>query len=180
MGFTEYRDAAFLEAIGHPELAGALREFWPSRGPHWDALARLSPASGGSPGALLVEAKSYPEEMAGGGSKAGATSRARIARALSATQEVLGMPVDPERWMGRFYQFANRISYLRWLRGHGVDAWLVHLLLTDDPHGPTSESQWRLAIDEVHAELGLSESHLDHVATVLLPALEPTLLEQSS
>jgi len=123
-------------------------------------------------GALLVEAKSYPEEMAGGGSKASAPSRDRIAHALSATQQALGLERDPERWLGRYYQFANRIAHLQWLRDQGVEAWLLHLLLTEDPHRPTSEPEWQVAIGQVHAELGLPERHLDHVGTVLLPALE--------
>ena len=37
--YREYRDAAFLKQIGHPELADRLAEFWPSRGPVWDGFA---------------------------------------------------------------------------------------------------------------------------------------------
>jgi len=52
-----------------------------------------------------------------------------------------------------------------------VEAWLVRLLFTDDPHGPTGETEWRRAIEQMHAELGLDEARLDHVGVAVLPAL---------
>src|SRR3954466_3731568 len=39
--FIEPRDDAMLSALGLEELASALRSFWPTRGPVWDALATL-------------------------------------------------------------------------------------------------------------------------------------------
>jgi hypothetical protein len=36
--FAEYRDADFLKLVGLEEWSGALAEFWPRRGPQWDAL----------------------------------------------------------------------------------------------------------------------------------------------
>ena len=51
---SEYRDEEFLEIIGAGHLAPRLRDFWPQRGPCWDALAQLD---GG--GCVLVEAKSH-------------------------------------------------------------------------------------------------------------------------
>src|SRR5688500_11050669 len=35
----EYHDASMLRALGLSELAPLLREFWPSGGARWDALA---------------------------------------------------------------------------------------------------------------------------------------------
>ncbi len=37
--YCEYQDERFLEAIGFPQLKQKLAEFWPRRGPVWDALA---------------------------------------------------------------------------------------------------------------------------------------------
>jgi len=73
--------------------------------------------------------------------------------------------------MGRYYQFANRLAHPLWLRRMGVEAWLVHLLFTHDPHRPTGETEWRRAIEQMHAELGLDEARLDHVGVAVLPAL---------
>jgi len=173
--FREYRDKAFLQAVGCGQLAAALKDFWPGGGPRWDALAKVNMASGGI-GVLLAEGKSYPEEMAGGGCKAAGESRERIGAAMRTTQEALGMQPDPERWLGRYYQFANRLAYTVWLRSQGVEAWLVHLLFTDDPHGPTDSSTWQGAVDSLHAELGLDEEQLENVGVVMLPALERGLL----
>ena len=64
--FKEYRDESFLEAVNLKELADDLRDFWPRRGPQWDGLARLE-KDGQLTGIVLVEAKSYPEEMRGPG-----------------------------------------------------------------------------------------------------------------
>ena len=40
-GFAEYRDEAFLAALGRSDLAAALAAFWPRGGPQWDALASV-------------------------------------------------------------------------------------------------------------------------------------------
>jgi TIR domain len=176
--FAEYHDAAFLHAVGQSHLAEPLRTFWPVRGPHWDALARVLLLGGQRSGVLLVEGKSYSKEMAGGGSKAEGASRDHILRAMTATQEALGITQDPERWLGRYYQFANRLAHMVWLRSQGVDAWMVHLLFTDDPHGPTSKDQWNAAIMDLHAELGVAEEQLEHVGVAVVPALERSVLEE--
>src|SRR5688572_9701695 len=78
--FSEPCDGAFLRAIRQPQLRSRLAEFWPSGGPRWDALALLHP--GAAP--LLVEAKSYPAEIVGGGCKAKPGSRPRIESSLGA------------------------------------------------------------------------------------------------
>ena len=61
--FAEYHDNDFLNAIERPDLSEALAEYWPTGGPHWDALAVARAADGRYLGPLLVEAKSWPGEM---------------------------------------------------------------------------------------------------------------------
>ena len=39
--FVEYQDRDFLSAAGLEHCYQALREFWPRRGPVWDALAAV-------------------------------------------------------------------------------------------------------------------------------------------
>lgn len=175
--FAEYRDAAFLQRVEHPELSHRLREFWPARGPRWDALATVEGyGADNEPGVLLLEGKSYAAELWGVGAKASPASRERILRALAWTQQMLGVRADPEIWLGRGYQFANRLAHLAWLRQLGLDAWLVHLLFVDDPHHPTGEREWDWAIRALHAELRLDQRALDHVSVVLLPALDREVL----
>jgi hypothetical protein len=61
--FAEYYDDGFLLAIGRFDLLDALRDFWPSGGPHWDALAVARSQDGRWLGPVLLEAKSYASEM---------------------------------------------------------------------------------------------------------------------
>lgn len=176
-GYAEYQDADFLRVVGLEAHVASLGEFWPSRGPVWDALAVVEDG-GDRPGVLLAEGKSYPDELFGGGCKATEPSRSQIGAAITRTQRGLGADEDPERWMGRLYQTANRLAHLYWLREvAGVRAWLVHLLFVDDPHGPTSGEQWIAAMKAANSELGLGGIAVPHVGHVLLDARERAELE---
>jgi hypothetical protein len=66
--FVEYQDRAFLRAVGLERVAGQLNQFWPRGGPVWDALAAVEfEKYPGVKGVILVEAKSHPAEVYGGG-----------------------------------------------------------------------------------------------------------------
>jgi hypothetical protein len=182
-GYAEYRDGAFLEAIGRRDLSESLREFWPARGPVWDGLATADLADA-ERGILLIEGKSYPGEMRAGSSKAGiakggeppsersAANRGRIRARLQEVASAYGAsPPDQDTWQGPYYQTANRLAYLHWLsdRCH-VPAWLVYLLFTgDETTQPTPEDEWHTALVEARRGLGLA-SWPAHVAHVILPA----------
>jgi hypothetical protein len=167
-GYAEYRDGAFLAALDLSDHAGALAEFWPQRGPVWDALALVE--VDGERGVILVEAKSYPGELFGPGCRALPKSRTRIETALAGTQEALGLDVDPGNWSGRMYQTANRIAHWYWLREVvGIRTWLVHLLFTGDPHAPTTEAEWNEAMAVAYAELGI-DAPIDGIRHVVIPA----------
>jgi hypothetical protein len=68
-------------------------------------------------------------------------------------------PVD---WSGAFYQYANRLAYLDWLRREGVSAFLVSVYFTNAPDVPRSATaeQWQGAISLLHAYLGLGGHRL--------------------
>jgi hypothetical protein len=143
--FREYRDGDFLRTVGLGRLEPGLRAFWPTGGACWDALAVVDRARG-KPGVLLVEAKSYPAEMRGGGTKATPTPRERIVVALAKTQAWLGLPKDREQWTGELYQSANRLAHLYFLRRERVDAWLVNLYIVDDPRSRTTKREREKAV----------------------------------
>jgi hypothetical protein len=162
--FEELHDARFLQAVGHPELIEALEAFWPRGGPRWDALATVD-----GDGVLLVEGKSYPGELLGGGCKASPRSLPAIEGALGWTRGRLG--VDPAKvWTGPLYQSANRMAFLTWLRWHGVRAWLVHLLFSGDPIRPTTAAEWEVAMDAADETLGVAEIEVPGATHVVLPA----------
>ena len=171
--YTEYWDAAFLQRLGLDEHAEALADFWPKRGgPHWDALAVVNRPGATEPGVLLAEGKSYPNEMLKGAGL-GATDPASIRMietALAWTQGLLGLALDLPAWCGPLYQNANRLAHAYWLRSRGIEAWVVHLLFIDDPHGPTSEVEWEQALGQADAALGLAGRTVPVSAHVFLPA----------
>jgi hypothetical protein len=160
--YSEYRDEDFLEIIGAGHLAPKLRKFWPRGGPCWDALARLD---GG--GCVLIEAKSHVPEVNGNGCGASGVSLSLIKSSLARTKEWLGVRPDVD-WLGRLYQSANRLAYLYFLREIGkVDAFLVNVYFTGDPHSPTTREQWEDGIRTVSEQLGIASPVLLNASVFL-------------
>jgi hypothetical protein len=153
--FAEYRDRAFLERIGAAELAPDLERFWPSRGPQWDALGRSDAGD-----ILLVEAKAHFDEVLTPPCQAGEVSRCAIEAALSETIASIGA-APRAAWSATFYQLANRLAHLYFLRKHGRSAWLVLVNFVGDAemHGPSSEAEWEAAYRVVSYVLGLPRGH---------------------
>lgn len=165
-GYAEYRDAAFLEKLGLSHLTGALAEYWPARGPQWDALATTDAGD-----ALLVEAKAHVAELCSPGSSAGEASLARIRAALRETAAFIGANPLAE-WHSVFYQLANRLAHLHFLRKHGVNARLVLVNFVGDAemNGPRTEEAWRAAYEVVWHIMGVPRRHRlrPHVLDVCL------------
>ena len=59
--YREHQDRAFLAAVRQEVLGSSLAGFWPKGGPVWDALAIVR--RNDEQGVLLVEAKSYTDDM---------------------------------------------------------------------------------------------------------------------
>lgn len=164
--YAEYRDHAFLERIGHPELAGVLEQFWPKRGPQWDALGMTDHGD-----VLLVEAKAHVGELCSPGSAAGPESRPRVEMALAQVAKALGAkPRAP--WADVFYQLANRLAHLEFLRRQGVEAWLVLVNFVGDRDigGPAARGEWEAAYAVVQHVMGLKADHrLSHHVLHIYP-----------
>jgi hypothetical protein len=149
-GWAEYRDRDFLRVLDLDQLVSALDAFWPRRGPQWDGLARATSGE-----VILIEAKSHATELT---SSCGASpeSRARIELALNAAKHALG--ADPEAdWLSPYYQYANRLAHLHFLRDVGVPAHLVFVYFLNDRgmNGPATRDAWLPTIADAHAALGL-------------------------
>jgi hypothetical protein len=153
-GFAEYRDVSFLSRLGLDHLGPALEDFWPRRGPQWDALGRADTR------VVLVEAKARLAEFATPATQASATSRVKIEAAFAQVKKALGVAAHND-WTKDYYQYANRIAHLWWLRGNGVDA---HLLFVDflndaDVGGPSKIEAWTEAYAVAEARLGIASHH---------------------
>lgn len=169
----EYRDAEFLRRIGLGHLQGSLLEFWPQKGPSWDALAVADGAGeSGQRAVILVEAKSHRLEICSSGCGAGADSKRKIDAAL--VEAKLAYKAEKRvEWDSYLYQYANRLAHLHFLREivtPPVDAWMVNLYFTDDPYRPTSEAQWRDFLPEAKWALGLMSTP-SRCVDVYLPAI---------
>jgi hypothetical protein len=170
--FREYHDRKALQQLGLSKYEHEMTEFWPSGGPHWDALAIAETRQG--PGVVLVEAKSYPTEMFSSGSDASERSLPQIKRALAETREKIGVSTEAD-WLGPLYQSANRLAFLHFLRNRiHRPAWLVNVYFTDDPvpERTTTRSQWDAALRAVKEELGIQGLDVPYTGEVFLRSRE--------
>ena len=126
------------------------------RGPQWDALARV-----GSCGALLVEAKANIPEIVSPGSGAEGERRVLLEKSLSELKSFLH--VDPGiPWSGKFYQYANRLAHLYFLREvNRQDAYLAFVYFTGDSdvEGPATVAEWKAALTVAKCALGIPKRH---------------------
>ena len=139
--FREYRDrTALLKAgVGVPNLKKPLEQFWPARGPVWDALGLTSE---GHP--VFVEAKAHIPEAASPATKAtAAASQDLIERSLCEARKFYA-PRATANWSKLFYQYANRLAHQYFLiRLNDVPSALVFLyfLNADDMLGPMTKEE---------------------------------------
>jgi hypothetical protein len=123
-----------------------------------------------SQGVLLLEAKSHVPEISGSGCGAKADrSIKKIETSLAIRKRWLEVSSGAD-WKGELYQTANRLAHLYFFREilH-MDAWLVNVYFTSDPHSPTSRAEWEMAVVGVKEALGVSK--IPFYADVYLPAI---------
>jgi len=159
-GFCEYRDAAALRKANILELPSRpLKDFWPARGPVWDAIGVASDGR-----AVFVEAKAHIPEAASPACRASTVSLSRIQASLAEARRAYA-PKATADWSGLFYQYANRLAH-QFLIEHlnGLPSALVFLYFINDAEmdGPTSEAEWKGAVRLIHAALGLPASLARH------------------
>ena len=153
-GFKEYRDDTALSKAGI-DLKVPLRDFWPRRGPVWDAIGQISE---GVP--IFVETKAHIPEAVSLPSKASGRSKSMIGRSLSNARRWYA-PRATKPWRAHFYQYAqyaNRLAHHYFLREvNGIESVLVFLYFTHDAEmqGRRSAAEWKGAIRLLHAALGI-------------------------
>lgn len=151
--FREYQDMEALRRLGIESLPQrSLADFWPQRGPVWDALGKSSDGQ-----LIFVEAKAHIAEAASSGTGAGPDSRALIECSMAEARSYFASGATAD-WTGRFYQYANRLAHHYLFREvNGLPSHLVFLYFTNasEMKGPESELEWQGAIQRLHAALGL-------------------------
>ena len=154
--YSEYRDKSFLERLGLIDLNSKLKLFWPQRGPQWDALGREIDTDT----YFLVEAKAnVPELFSDCGAK-NPSSIELINNSLLTTNKWLNCESYLDCKKG-FYQYANRLAHLYFLREiGGKNAYLVFLyFLNDNKHIPTALNEWKTALYIQKRVMGLTHNY---------------------
>lgn len=155
--FAEYQDNDFLLQVGLAPAEIKLNNFWPVRGPQWDALAKTTDGH-----VILVEAKANIPELVSPATSAGDASKAMIKKSLNETKAFLNVTNDID-WSGKFYQYTNRIAHLYYLREiRKKQTFLVNLYFIGDTSvsGPKTQQEWDGALKVLHTYLGLSQHKL--------------------
>ena len=161
--YAEYRDQSFLDRLAgswyyrEPEQSQQdLSGFWPRFGPQWDGLAVTDKGQ-----IILVEAKAHVAEMVTAPSQArGEPARQRIQESLGVVKNFVNSK-SPADWSTSFYQYANRLAHLYWMRqANGHDAYLVNLFFVNDRdmQGPQSVAEWQTAIQLQEIFLGVRQT----------------------
>lgn len=154
--FSEYRDDAFIDLLGL-SLTKSLLDFWPKRGPQWDALGKSKNGM-----VFLVEAKANIKEIKSQPSRAKPQSKTLIDKSLLLTKDILGINNDID-WSKKYYQYTNRLAHLYFLRvENNIPVWLVNVYFINDKsvNGPKTEKEWQGAIQVLKSHLGLEHHKL--------------------
>jgi hypothetical protein len=155
--FKAYKDSAFLNELGLKNLNEKLAAFWPKGGPVWDGLAKA-----GEDSYLLVEAKSHIHEVNSPPCGAGEKSVAKIQKAFDEVRKKLKVPKTVPNWENLFYQYANRVAHLHFLRREKVNAFLVNVYFCNDCRdgvlSPRNQQEWEPALKLMKLVLGLNHT----------------------
>lgn len=155
--YAEYRDNDFLLKVGLNPIEIRLDNFWPTKGPQWDALAKTTNGH-----VILVEAKANIPEVVSPATGAGETSKTIIDKALNETKAFLNLTNNID-WSGKFYQYTNRLAHLYFLREKcNKQTFLVNIYFIGDDtvSGPKTKQEWDGALQVLHTYLGLSRHKL--------------------
>ncbi len=153
--YAEYGDADFLTLLDVVPPLTSLEEFWPARGPVWDALGKTN-----SGDLLLVEAKAHiPEVVTPGTGATADNSIIKINSSLDKTKQFIAPSSDVD-WSKHFYQYTNRLAHLFWLRElNHLSAYMIFVSFysDEDMKGPKTRDEWEGAIKLMKTFLGIHQ-----------------------
>lgn len=164
--YAEYLDNDFLLKVGLDPNEIQLDKFWPSGGPHWDALAKTSKGK-----IILVEAKANIPEFVSPATEAKEISKKLIDKSLNETKAFLNIKNDVN-WSGIFYQYTNRLAHLYLLREKcKKQTFLINIYFIGDESvsGPKTKQEWEGAIKVLHSYFGISRHKLSkYMADIII------------
>jgi hypothetical protein len=154
--YAEYRDQAFLDLLGIELSKTKLKDFWPQRGPQWDALGRIKDKA-----YFLIEAKAHVTELISSSKAKSTRSKSLINKSLNETENFLNLKPYVNLTEG-FYQYLNRLAHLYLLRKlNNIPAYLVFVyFINDNTHISTSRDEWNGTLQLMHSLLGTHKHKL--------------------
>jgi hypothetical protein len=156
--YAEYCDKDFISLLGLNLNIRALDSFWPSKGPHWDALGKATTGQ-----VFLIEAKAnIPELVSNGTSATSKKSLELINKSLIEIKNFLNIKNNID-WSGKFYQYTNRIAHLYLLRElNKIPSYLINIYFLNDSSvdGSKLECEWKAALKDMKCYLGINNHKL--------------------
>lgn len=156
--YAEYVDQDFINRLGiDSKITKPLKDFWPNGGANWDGLAKDKDT------VFIMEAKAHISEQMVDSTKATPKSLELIEKSLAETKAFLNVKSDISWCKGNYYQYANRLAHLYYLREiNKIDAHLLFIYFLNDKtvteKNETKEA-WEKSITEVYKSLKLEREN---------------------
>lgn len=157
--YAEYVDQDFINRLDiNSRIIKPLNDFWPNGGANWDGLAKDNETI------FLIEAKAHiSEQMIESTGATSIESINLIKKSLEETKAFLDVKSDVSWCKENYYQYANRIAHLYYLREiNKIDAHLLFIyFLNDKTVTGKSETKedWKQAINDVYKKLELEKNN---------------------
>lgn len=157
--YAEYVDQDFINRLDiNSRITKPLNDFWPNGGANWDGLAKDNETF------FLIEAKAHiSEQMIESTGATSIESINLIKKSLEETKAFLDVKSDVSWCKENYYQYANRIAHLYYLREiNKIDAHLLFIyFLNDKTVTGKSETKedWKQAINDVYKKLELEKNN---------------------
>lgn len=159
--YAEYADQCFIDRLGISDrILVQLKDFWPEPGANWDGLAKDGET------VFIMEAKAHISEINIDSTRASSgKSLELIEKSLNETKEFLNIKSDISWCKENYYQYANRIAHLYYLREKNkIDAHLLFIYFLNDKSVVTGKKEetkedWEKEINGIYNKLELKENN---------------------
>lgn len=180
---NEYKGLSFLDEEKHSNILSDWRDYWPTSGnqQNWDAIGKAT--SDTEEQWVLVEAKANLEECKSSTQAKPASENGGRDKIIDALREPIraftgSSETDPEIWLNKYYQYANRLAVLHFLDKQEISASLLFIYFIGDDNKfgncPTSKDVWQQQVKDIHEYLNLNDESLlmNNIKHLYLPVTE--------
>lgn len=166
--YNEIKDLRNIKKGNKSIITKEELSFWPKNGPWWDAIGICEDET-----IILVEAKAHINETHTKCSATSNSSKELINKTLKEVYENLSndklcdtdwLDSKFDVWHNRYYQIANRLSFLVKLKEQGKKVKLVFLNIAGDSgYIETSIEQWITHYKKISSDMGIDLFNLEDV-----------------